>query len=125
MQDALQKADETGSKRIWKAYLKAVRDRQNLITAGATDDQYYLNTKFKNENGLKKELKRNGATIGKDGSITASKDNQDVKTIIDILIIKSIKDKSNQRLTWENGQPTNNQNNHSNNQNQQGNNQKT
>lgn len=115
VQDALQKADETGSKKDMKAYLKAVRDRQNLITAGATDDQYYLNTKFKNENGLKKELKRNGATIGKDGSITASKDNQDVKTIIDTY---NKEHKDNQiKVTWENGQPTNNQN-------QQGNNQK-
>lgn len=122
VQDALQKADETGSKKDMKAYLKAVRDRQNLITAGATDDQYYLNTKFKNENGLKKELKRNGATIGKDGSITASKDNQDVKTIIDTY---NKEHKDNQiKVTWENGQPTNNQNNHSNNQNKQGNNQK-
>ena len=84
VQDALQKASETGSKKDMEAYLKAVRDRQNLITAGATDDQYYLNTKFKNENGLKKELKRNGATIGKDGTITASKDNKkDIQTIID------------------------------------------
>lgn len=122
VQDALQKADETGSKKDMKAYLNAVRDRQNLITAGATDDQYYLNTKFKNENGLKKELKRNGATIGKDGSITASKDNQDIKTIIDTY---NKEHKDNQiKVTWENGQPTNNQNNHSNNQNQQGNNQK-
>ena len=122
VQDALQKADETGSKKDMKAYLNAVRDRQNLITAGATDSQYYLNTKFKNENGLKKELKRNGATIGKDGSITASKDNQDVKTIIDTY---NKEHKDNQiKVTWENGQPTNNQNNHSNNQNQQGNNQK-
>ena len=122
VQDALQKADETGSKKDMEAYLKAVRDRQNLITAGATDSQYYLNTKFKNENGLKKELKRNGATIGKDGSITASKDNQDVKTIIDAY---NKEHKDNQiKVTWENGQLTNNQNNHSNNQNQQGNNQK-
>lgn len=122
VQDALQKADETGSKKDMKAYLKAVRDRQNLITTGATDDQYYLNTKFKNENGLKKELKRNGATIGKDGSITASKDNQDVKTIIDTY---NKEHKDNQiKVTWENGQPTNNQNNHSNNQSQQGNNQR-
>lgn len=122
VQDALQKADETGSKKDMEAYLKAVRDRQNLITAGATDSQYYLNTKFKNENGLKKELKRNGATISKDGSITASKDNQDVKTIIDAY---NKEHKDNQiKVTWENGQPTNNQNNHSNNQNQQGNNQK-
>lgn len=122
VQDALQKADETGSKKDMEAYLKAVRDRQNLITAGATDSQYYLNTKFKNENGLKKELKRNGATIGKDGSITASKDNQDVKTIIDAY---NKEHKDNQiKVTWENGQPTNNQNTHSNNQNQQGNNQK-
>ena len=122
VQDALQKADETGSKKDMEAYLKAVRDRQNLITAGATDSQYYLNTKFKNENGLKKELKRNGATIGKDGSITANKDNQDVKTIIDAY---NKEHKDNQiKVTWENGQPTNNQNNHSNNQNQQGNNQK-
>lgn len=122
VQDALQKADETGSKKDMEAYLKAVRDRQNLITAGATDSQYYLNTKFKNENGLKKELKRNGATIGKDGSITASKDNQDVKTIIDAY---NKEHKDNQiKVTWENGQPTNNQNNHSNKQNQQGNNQK-
>lgn len=122
VQDALQKADETGSKKDMKAYLNAVRDRQNLITAGATDDQYYLNTKFKNENGLKKELKRNGATIGKDGSITASKDNQDIKTIIDTY---NKEHKDNQiKVTWGNGQPTNNQNNHSNNQNQQGNNQK-
>lgn len=122
VQDALQKADETGSKKDMEAYLKAVRDRQNLITAGATDSQYYLNTKFKNENGLKKELKRNGATISKDGSITASKDNQDVKTIIDAY---NKEHKDNQiKVTWANGQPTNNQNNHSNNQNQQGNNQK-
>ena len=69
-----------------------------LLTAGATDDQYYLNTKFKNENGLKKELKRNGATIGKDGSITASKDNQDVKTIIDTY---NKEHKDNQiKVTW-------------------------
>lgn len=83
VQDALQKADETGSKKDMEAYLKAVRDRQNLITAGATDSQYYLNTKFKNEKDVQKELKRNGATIGKDekseSSTKKAKDNSSTK----------------------------------------------
>lgn len=83
VQDALQKADETGSQKDMEAYLKAVHDRQNLITSGATDSQYYLNTKFKNEKDVQKELKRNGATVDKDGNVTASKDNkQDIETIV-------------------------------------------
>ena len=122
VQAALQQADKTGSKKDMEAYLKAVQARQDLITAGATDNKYYVKTKFKDKNDVQKELKRNGATVDKSGNVTASKDNQDVKTIIDAY---NKEHKDNQiKVTWENGQPTNNQNNHSNNQNQQGNNQK-
>lgn len=107
VQDALQKADETGSKKDMEAYLKAVRDRQNLITAGATDSQYYLNTKFKNEKDVQKELKRNGATIGKDGTITASKDNkQDIETIVKAYN-KGKKSDQQIKVTWANGTPSN------------------
>lgn len=103
VQDALQKADETGSKKDMEAYLKAVRDRQNLITAGATDGQYYLNTKFKNEKDVQKELKRNGATIGKDGTITASKDNkQDIETIVKAYN-KGKKSDQQIKVTWADG----------------------
>lgn len=103
VQDALQKADETGSKKDMEAYLKAVRDRQNLITAGATDSQYYLNTKFKNEKDVQKELKRNGATIGKDGTITASKDNkQDIETIVKAYN-KGKKSDQQIKVTWADG----------------------
>lgn len=104
VQDALQKADETGSKKDMEAYLKAVRDRQNLITAGATDSQYYLNTKFKNEQDVQKELKRNGATIGKDGTITASKDNkQDIETIVKAYN-KGKKSDQQIKVTWAKGE---------------------
>lgn len=83
VQDALTKAKNSGSAKDIDAYQKAVQNRNNLITAGATDEKYYIKTKFDNEKDLKTELKRNGATVDKDGNVTASKDNKkDIETIV-------------------------------------------
>lgn len=102
VQAALQQADKTGSKKDMEAYLKAVQARQDLITAGATDNKYYVKTKFKDKNDVQKELKRNGATVDKDGNITASKDNKkDIQTIVDSYN-KSHKG-SEIKVTWANG----------------------
>ena len=101
VQAALQQADKTGSKKDMEAYLKAVQARQDLITAGATDNKYYVKTKFKDKNDVQKELKRNGATVDKSGNVTASKDNQDVKTIIDAY---NKAHKGNEiKVTWADG----------------------
>lgn len=101
VQVALQQADKTGSKKDMEAYLKAVQARQDLITAGATDNKYYVKTKFKDKNDVQKELKRNGATVDKSGNVTASKDNQDVKTIIDAY---NKAHKGNEiKVTWADG----------------------
>lgn len=101
VQAALQQADKTGSKKDMEAYLKAVQARQDLITAGATDNKYYVKTKFKDKNDVQKELKRNGATVDKSRNVTASKDNQDVKTIIDAY---NKAHKGNEiKVTWADG----------------------
>lgn len=101
VQAALQQADKTGSKKDMEAYLKAVQARQDLITAGATDNKYYVKTKFKDKNDVQKELKRNGATVDTSGNVTASKDNQDVKTIIDAY---NKAHKGNEiKVTWADG----------------------
>lgn len=101
VQAALQQADKTGSKKDMEAYLKAVQARQDLITAGATDNKYYVKTKFKDKNDVQKELKRNGATVDKSGNVTVSKDNQDVKTIIDAY---NKAHKGNEiKVTWADG----------------------
>lgn len=124
VQNALTKAKESGSAKDMDAYQKTVQDRNDLIGKGATDEKYYVKTQFKNRNEVNKELKRNGATVDKDGNVTAGKDNKkDIQTIIDSYN-KGKKSDQQIKVTWANGQPTNNQNNHSNNQNQQGNNQK-
>ena len=84
VKSAKEQADKTGSAKDMDAYQKAVQDRNNLIGKGATDDKYYVKTQFKNRNDVNKELKRNGATVDKDGNVTAGKDNKkDIQTIID------------------------------------------
>lgn len=84
VQDALTKAKESGSAKDMDAYQKTVQDRNDLIGKGATDEKYYVKTQFKNRNEVNKELKRNGATVDKDGNVTAGKDNKkDIQTIID------------------------------------------
>lgn len=84
VQDALAKAKESGSAKDMDAYQKTVQDRNDLIGEGATDEKYYVKTQFKNRNEVNKELKRNGATVDKDGNVTAGKDNKkDIQTIID------------------------------------------
>lgn len=84
VQDALAKAKESGSAKDMDAYQKTVQDRNDLIGKGATDEKYYVKTQFKNRNEVNKELKRNGATVDKDGNVTAGKDNKkDIQTIID------------------------------------------
>lgn len=84
VQNALTKAKESGSAKDMDAYQKTVQDRNDLIGKGATDKKYYVKTQFKNRNEVNKELKRNGATVDKDGNVTAGKDNKkDIQTIID------------------------------------------
>ena len=84
VQDALAKAKKSGSAKDIDAYQKTVQNRNDLISKGATDNQYYVKTQFKNRNELNKELKRNGASVDKDGNVTAGKDNKkDIQTIID------------------------------------------
>lgn len=84
VQNALTKAKESGSAKDMDAYQKTVQDRNDLIGEGATDEKYYVKTQFKNRNEVNKELKRNGATVDKDGNVTAGKDNKkDIQTIID------------------------------------------
>ncbi len=84
VKSAKEQADKTGSAKDMDAYQKAVQDRNDLIGKGATDDKYYVKTQFKNRNDVNKELKRNGATVDKDGNVTAGKDNKkDIQTIID------------------------------------------
>lgn len=101
VKSAKDQADKTGSAKDIDAYQKAVQDRNDLISKGASDKKYYVKTQFKDENGLKKELKRNGATVDKNGNITASKDNQDVKTIIDTY---NKAHKGNEiKVTWADG----------------------
>ena len=84
VKSAKEQADKTGSAKDMDAYQQAVQDRNDLIGKGATDEKYYVKTQFKNRNDLNKELKRNGATVDKDGNVTAGKDNKkDIQTIID------------------------------------------
>lgn len=84
VQNALTKAKGSGSAKDMDAYQKTVQDRNDLIGKGVTDEKYYVKTQFKNRNEVNKELKRNGATVDKDGNVTAGKDNKkDIQTIID------------------------------------------
>lgn len=84
VKSAKEQADKTGSAKDMDAYQQAVQDRNDLIGKGATDEKYYVKTHFKNRNDLNKELKRNGATVDKDGNVRAGKDNKkDIQTIID------------------------------------------
>lgn len=84
VKSAKEQADKTGSAKDIDAYQKAVQDRNDLIGKGATDEKYYVKTQFKNRNEVNKELKRNGATVDKDGNVTAGKGNKkDIQTIID------------------------------------------
>lgn len=84
VKSAKEQADKTGSAKDMDAYQQAVQDRNDLIGKGATDEKYYVKTQFKNRSEVNKELKRNGATVDKDGNVTAGKDNKkDIQTIID------------------------------------------
>lgn len=84
VKSAKEQADKTGSAKDMDAYQQAVQDRNDLIGKGATDEKYYVKTQFKNRNEVNKELKRNGATVDKDGNVTAGKGNKnDIQTIID------------------------------------------
>lgn len=107
VQDALAKAKESGSAKDIDAYQKTVQDRNDLISKGATDNQYYVKTQFKNRNEVNKELKRNGATVDKDGNVTAGKGNKkDIQTIIDSYN-KGKKSDQQIKVTWANGTPSN------------------
>lgn len=107
VQDALAKAKESGSAKDMDAYQKTVQDRNDLIGKGATDEKYYVKTQFKNRNEVNKELKRNGATVDKDGNITAGKGNKkDIQTIIDSYN-KGKKSDQQIKVTWANGTPSN------------------
>lgn len=107
VQDALAKAKESGSAKDMDAYQKTVQDRNDLIGKGATDEKYYVKTQFKNRNEVNKELKRNGATVDKDGNVTAGKDNKkDIQTIIDSYN-KGKKSDQQIKVTWANGTPSN------------------
>lgn len=84
VKSAKEQADKTGSAKDMDTYQQAVQDRNDLIGKGATDEKYYVKTQFKNRNEVNKELKRNGATVDKDGNVTAGKGNKnDIQTIID------------------------------------------
>lgn len=107
VQDALAKAKESGSAKDMDAYQKTVQDRNDLIGKGATDEKYYVKTQFKNRNEVNKELKRNGATVDKDGNVTAGKGNKkDIQTIIDSYN-KGKKSDQQIKVTWANGTPSN------------------
>lgn len=107
VQDALAKAKESGSAKDMDAYQKTVQDRNDLIDKGATDEKYYVKTQFKNRNEVNKELKRNGATVDKDGNVTAGKGNKkDIQTIIDSYN-KGKKSDQQIKVTWANGTPSN------------------
>lgn len=107
VQDALAKAKESGSAKDMDAYQKTIQDRNDLIGKGATDEKYYVKTQFKNRNEVNKELKRNGATVDKDGNVTAGKGNKkDIQTIIDSYN-KGKKSDQQIKVTWANGTPSN------------------
>nr|DAX64342.1 MAG TPA: hypothetical protein [Caudoviricetes sp.] len=98
-----EQADKTGSAKDMDAYQQAVQDRNDLIGKGATDEKYYVKTQFKNRNEVNKELKRNGATVDKDGNVTAGKDNKkDIQTIIDSYN-KGKKSDQQIKVTWADG----------------------
>lgn len=102
VKSAKEQADKTGSAKDMDAYQQAVQDRNDLIGKGATDEKYYVKTQFKNRNEVNKELKRNGATVDKDGNVTANKDNKkDVQTIIDSYNKKHKGDEI--KVTWADG----------------------
>lgn len=103
VKSAKEQADKTGSAKDMDAYQQAVQDRNDLIGKGATDEKYYVKTQFKNRNEINKELKRNGATVDKDGNVTAGKDNKkDIQTIIDSYN-KGKKYDQQIKVTWADG----------------------
>ena len=103
VKSAKEQADKTGSAKDMDAYQQAVQDRNDLIGKGATDEKYYVKTQFKNRNEVNKELKRNGATVDKDGNVTAGKDNKkDIQTIIDSYN-KGKKSDQQIKVTWADG----------------------
>lgn len=103
VKSAKEQADKTGSAKDMDAYQQAVQDRNDLIGKGATDEKYYVKTQFKNRNEVNKELKRNGATVDKDGNVTAGKDNKkDIQTIIDSYN-KGKKSNQQIKVTWADG----------------------
>ena len=107
VKSAKEQANKTGSAKDMDAYQQAVQDRNDLIGKGATDEKYYVKTQFKNRNEVNKELKRNGATVDKDGNVTAGKDNKkDIQTIIDSYN-KGKKSDQQIKVTWANGTPSN------------------
>lgn len=103
VKSAKEQADKTGSAEDMDAYQKAVQDRNDLISKGASNKKYYVKTKFNNEKDLQKELKRNGATVDKNGNVTANKDNKkDIQTIVDSYN-KGKKESQQIKVTWANG----------------------
>lgn len=103
VKSAKEQADKTGSAEDMDAYQKAVQDRNDLISKGASNKKYYVKTKFDNEKDLQKELKRNGATVDKNGNVTASKDNKkDIQTIVDSYN-KGKKESQQIKVTWADG----------------------
>lgn len=103
VKSAKEQANKTGSAKDMDAYQQAVQDRNDLIGKGATDEKYYVKTQFKNRNEVNKELKRNGATVDKDGNVTAGKDNKkDIQTIIDSYN-KGKKSDQQIKVTWADG----------------------
>lgn len=103
VKSAKEQADKTGSAKDMDAYQQAVQDRNDLIGKGATDEKYYVKTQFKNRNEVNKELKRNGATVDKDGNVTVGKDNKkDIQTIIDSYN-KGKKSDQQIKVTWADG----------------------
>lgn len=104
VKSAKEQADKTGSAKDMDAYQQAVQDRNDLIGKGATDEKYYVKTQFKNRNEVNKELKRNGATVDKDGNVTAGKGNKkDIQTIIDSYN-KGKKSDQQIKVTWAKGE---------------------
>ena len=86
VQNTQQRARETGDIKDVHNYEKAASNRSKFVQNSASDDQYTLKTQFKNRKEANSELKRIGATVGKDGIVSADKGSntyKDAKTVID------------------------------------------
>lgn len=86
VQNTQQRARETGDIKDVHNYEKAASNRSKFVQNSASDDQYILKTQFKNRKEADSELKRIGATVGKDGIVSADKGSntyKDAKTVID------------------------------------------